>query len=543
MIDALVNDPILLLFVVAAIGYLVGNISIKGTRLGVAAVLFVGLAFGMIDDRIDIPEILFELGLVFFVYSIGLSSGKAFFKSFKKNGSRDIVFILVMLSISALLAISMYFLFGFDAATITGIYAGGTTNTSALAGVIDQINQSGIPNATSLLQKAVISYSFTYPMGVLAAMIAIVFMEKVLKIDYSKEEKELRQSYNIEEKLSSRTILITNPKVAGKTIRDIINQHNWNVVFGRISKDDGRIALANWDTVLQLGDKVMIVGGDSTLVEATKEMGEILDIVLSNDRSEYDVRRIFVSNPAVVGKELSSLNLHQKFNTVITRIRRGDVDMLAHGDTVLEMGDRVRFVANRKDLRKLSTLFGDSYYRVSKVNLFSFGLGIALGLLLGTLEFNLPGGIHFKLGFAGGPLIVGLILGTLQRTGKIVWSLPYSTNVTLQQIGLIILLAVIGVRSGGAFYDTLIGGEGGLVFIAGTIISLLTAIFALGIGYKIVKIPFSILIGFVSNQPAILDFAMARSKNKIPLIGYTLMFPIALIIKIVYAQLLFMLLN
>ncbi len=543
MIDAFIKDPVLLLFVVAAIGYLVGNISIRGTKLGVAAVLFVGLGFGMIDDRIDIPEILFELGLVFFVYSIGLSSGNAFFKSFKKNGARDILFILLMLSISAISAVGLHYLFVFDAATTTGIYAGGTTNTSALAGVIDQINQLGVTNATSLVQKAVISYSFTYPMGVLAAMIAIVLMEKILKIDYLKEAKQLRLTYNIEEKLTSRTIRITQPAIANHTIREVGLQYNWNIVFGRISKVDGHISLSNWDTQLEIGDKVMIVGGESTVNQATKVLGEKVDIILSNDRSKFDVRRIFVSNPAVVGKELSALNLHRKFNTVITRIRRGDVDMLAHGDTVLEMGDRIRFIAKREDLRALSVFFGDSYYKVSKVNLFSFGLGIALGLLLGAIEFSVPGGIQFKLGFAGGPLIVGLILGTLQRTGKIVWSLPYSTNVTLQQIGLIILLAVIGVRSGSAFYTSLVSGDGGLVFLAGTLVSLVTAIFALGIGYKIVKIPFSILIGFVSNQPAILDFAMSRSGNKIPLIGYTLMFPIALVIKIVFAQLLFSFLN
>ena len=216
--------------------------------------------------------------------------------------------------------------------------------------------------------------------------------------------------------------------------------------------------------------------------------------------------------------------------------------MLAKGDTILELGDRVRFIARSKDLSALSEFFGDSYHESSKVNLFSFGLGIGLGLLLGSINISLGTDFNFKLGYAGGPLIVGLILGALRRTGPIVWTMPYSANVTLQQLGLILLLTVIGVRSGNAFIQSL-SLEGLTIFIASALISLLTAFAILWIGYKIVKMPFSILMGMVANQPAILDFATSRSKNSIPIFGYAMMFPIALISKIVIAQVLFLLLN
>jgi putative transport protein len=542
MINLLVNNPLLSIFVVAAVGYLVGSFKILGSRLGVAAVLFVGLCFGALDPRLEAPEVIFQLGLVFFVYSIGLASGKAFFDSFRQNGTRDILFVLLMLTLSGGLAVLLHFLFDFDALTTAGIYTGSTTNTPALAGVLDRATQQATGDISDQIQGAVVAYSFTYPMGVIASLVSIIWMEKLLKVDYKGEKKKLRKQYPLEDQLTSCTVIVENTDIADTSIRDLLRTYDWNVKFGRIKKEDN-VELTNYDTVLQEGDQLMVVGSAEELGEVIEILGHKSKNMLDTDRSIFDVRRIFVSRPDVVGVPLSTLDLQSKFNAVVTRIRRGDVDMLASNDTILELGDRVRFVARREDLRALSTYFGDSYYRSSQVNLFSFGLGIALGLLLGLVQFSLPGGVTFKLGFAGGPLIVGLILGSLYRTGPIVWTLPYSTNVTLRQIGLILLLAVIGLRSGSTFFETLQSGDGSLVFISGTIISMLTAMLTLWIGYKLIKIPFSLLTGFVSNQPAILEFALQRAGNRIPLVGYSLMFPIALITKIIYAQVIFLILS
>jgi putative transport protein len=538
------ENPLVLLFVVAAIGYLVGKINFMGVSLGVAAILFVGLAFGAMFPAADIPEILFKLGLVIFVYSIGIGSGTAFFKSIKANGSRDIVFGIVMLTISAALAVAIHYFFSFDASTTTGIYTGSTTNTPALAAVIEQINQlKNVGSPSSLSERAVVAYSFTYPMGVMGSIIAILLLERVFRIDYAAEKSSLKNTYPVDQDLTSATVEITNLESTEISMRDLFSKYKWNVIFGRFGRSDGQIELPNWDTKFFMGDQVMVVGTTEEIKQVAAVLGKRVDSKLSYDRSEYDVRRIFVSNPRIVGKSLAELNLDRKYNTVVTRIRRGDVDMLAKGNTVLELGDRVRFVARRNDLAELSKYFGDSYYESSRLNLFSFGLGIALGLLLGTVEFTLPGNINFKLGLAGGPIIVSLILGALQRTGPIVWSLPYSVNVTLRQLGLIILLAVIGIKSGPAFVASVTGGAGLLVFVGGVIISLFTAILTFVIGYKIIKIPFTLLLGIVANQPAILEFGLSRAKNNLPIIGYTIIFPISLVLKIVYAQLLFLILS
>lgn len=395
MIEQLSQHPILLLFIVAASGYLIGSIKIGTNKLGVAAVLFVGLFVGAIDSRLDIPEIVFLLGLSMYVYSIGLSSGPAFFKSYKKNGLRDIGFIIAMLFFSGIVAVGLFFLFGFSAGTITGMYAGSTTNTPAMAGVIDYVNSAGLANGTKITEQIVIGYSFSYPMGILGGMIAIALSEKFLKIDYAEEKERLKSKYPIGENLTSRTIVVLNKDIINTHLRDLQKEHRWNVVFGRIRQEGRSMGIAKWDSVFAIGDRILVAGNISEIESVVQVLGEEAKNDLKRDHSDYDVRRIFVSNPKVVGRTISSLNLDRNFDCVISRIRRGDMEMLAKEDTILELGDRIRFVARRKDLKGLANLFGDSYTESAKVNLFSFGLGIGLGLLLGNISINL-GAISFK---------------------------------------------------------------------------------------------------------------------------------------------------
>jgi putative transport protein len=544
MVDAFIENPLLLLFVVAGLGYGVGSIRIRGSNLGVAAVLFVGLGVGGLSPELHIPDIIIFLGLAMFVYTIGLSSGPSFFATFRQRGSRDIIFVIVMLTLSASIAFGLHFLFHFDASTTAGLYAGSTTNTPALAGLLDAISNAnlGSANSKSMSERAVIGYSLSYPMGVIGVMIAINVMHRLLKIDYLAEERELKKEYPVRQTVTSKTVEVTQPDVTGIPLRDLKRQLNANVVFGRLVRGDETL-LTNYDTTLKVGDQVALVADEEEIERITLLIGQNMPFRLSSDRSEYDTRRIFVSNPDIAGERLSTLNLNERFAAIITRVRRGDIDLLANSKLVLELGDRVRFVARRQDIPKISKLFGDSYDALNRINLLSFGLGMALGLLLGMITFQLPGDASFKLGFAGGPIIVALILGALRRTGPIVWTLPYSANLTLRQIGLILLLAGVGVNSGHTFVDTVAQGGGGVIFLAGTIISFITAIATLFIGYKLLKIPFSFLTGMVASQPAVLDFALEKAGNKLPNIGFTLMLPVSLITKIVYVQFLFALLR
>lgn len=546
MIDLLAEHPILLLFVVAGLGYALGHVKVKGVRLGVAAVLFVGLAVGALDPRLALPPVIFEIGLVIFVYSIGISSGAGFFASLKGEGLRNNLFILVMLALGALLTAVAHYLFNLRATVSAGLYAGSFTNTPALAGVLESVVATAPADLLeAMLTEPVVGYSVAYPMGVIGMILSVLLLQTVWKIDYVAEARALRSLHLVEQELYNRTILVTQAGATAVPLRDLRHQYNWDVVFGRI-KRGAETTLATGDVQLRLGDLISIIGAPEDVDALIPIIGELTDEHLEMDRSLYDYRRIFVSNPAVAGRSLADLRLPQTYGALVTRVRRGDIDLLAHGDLVLELGDRVRVVSRRKDLSELTHLFGDSYKELSEVNLLSLGIGLALGLLLGAVAIPLPGGITFKLGVAGGPLIVGLILGALRRTGPVVWTLPYSANLTLRQIGLIFLLAGIGLRSGYTFFTTFAASGGFSLFLAGTVITVTIALLTLIIGYKLLKIPFALLVGMLSalqTQPAVLSFGQDQAGNDLPNVGYALVFPVATISKILFAQLLLTLLS
>ncbi len=546
MIQLLIDNPLLLLFMVSAVGYLIGRIKVKGSSLGVAAVLFVGLAAGALHPDLKLPDIVFLFGLVIFVYTIGLSSGPGFFASFRRKGLRDNVFVVVMLLAATAVAVTAHFLLNFHPAVTAGLFAGSLTNTPALAGLLDTISQTAPPSELDhLLALPVVGYSVAYPMGVLGMLLAITIMQRVWKIDYVEEAKSMRGFHLVEQDLYNRTVRVTETAVTQHTLSHLRHSNNWDVVFGRLQRGD-ELMLATSDTILQIGDILSIIGTPDEVDRVVPHIGELMDVQLELDRSQYDYRRIFVSNPAVTGRTLAELRIPQTYGAIITRVRRGDIDLLAHGDTVLELGDRVRVVCRREAMPELSELFGDSYKALSEINLLSFGLGLTLGLLIGLIPIPLPGGVTFKLGFAGGPLLVALVLGAVRRTGPIVWTLPYSANLTLRQIGLILLLAGIGIRSGYTFVNTLAESGGITIFFAGAAITLTAAFLTLWVGYKVLKIPYAMLIGMLAalqTQPAVLGYSLEQTDNEFPNIGYALVFPIATITKILIAQLLLVLLS
>jgi len=546
VVDFLVVEPLLLLFIVSGLGYLLGQIKIKGISLGVAGVLFVGLAFGALSPNMQIPPIIVELGLIIFVYTIGLASGPGFFASFRRKGLRDNAFVFLMLIFAAVLAVVAHMLFNLEPAVTAGMYAGSLTNTPALAGILETISRTAPPAQQAiLLTQPVIGYSVAYPMGVIAMLIVVYGMQRVFKIDYKNEAKSLRQFNVVEQELYTRTVRITNPSVIGVPVSKIFTSHNWDVVMSRI-KHDGALTLATGDTTFAEDDLVSLVGTQEEVDKAIAGLGIATGEQLELDRSQYDFRRIFVSNPDLAGRSLDELDLPQKYGAIVTRVRRGDIDLLAHGDTILELGDRVRVVARRADMQRISTLFGDSYKALSEVNLLSLNLGLALGVLIGLIPIPLPGGVVISLGLAGGPLLVGLVLGAIRRTGNLVWTIPYSANLTLRQIGLILLLAGIGIRSGYTFFTNFTASGGVQVFIAGTIITATVAFLTLLLGYKVLKIPFGMLTGILAGlgtQPATLGFGLQQAENELPNLGYALVFPVATITKVIVAQLLLLLLS
>ncbi len=538
MIDILAENSLLLLFTVSAIGYLIGRIKIGGVSLGISAVLFVGLAFGAIDQRLRLPDIIYLLGLVIFVYTIGLSSGPGFVSSFRRRGLRNNLFIGGLIVVAASIAALLRILLGLNGAQTAGLFAGSLTNTPALAAVIEQLSRRGADEA--LRAEPVVGYSVAYPIGVLGMILSIYLTRRLWQIDLQQEAQHLREFGAIGDHLVNRTIRVTNPAVQGQTIAELVKTRGWNVIFSRL-QHDGQIELATGTAQLSVGDLINIVGSPAMVERVIAELGEPTSTELTLDRHTLDFRRIFVSNPAVVGIPLRDLHLPSSMGAVITRIRRGDVELLPHGDTVLELGDRVRIVTQRDNMDRVSAFFGDSYRSLAEIDVVSLGLGTALGMLVGLIPIPLPGGGSFSLGLAGGPLVVALFLGWRGRTGPIVWSLPYSANLTLRQVGMTMFLAGVGTRSGYSFVTTLTQGNGLLLFLGGALITIPVAMLTLFIGYKLLKIPFSLLTGMLAGlqtQPAVLAFANEQTGNEAPNIGYAMVFPTAMVLKIIFAQIL-----
>jgi len=379
----LVEEPLLLLFIVAGLGYLLGNIKVKGISLGVAAVLFVGLAFGALSPDMKLPSVIVDLGLIIFVYTIGLSSGPGFFASFKRKGLRDNTFVFLLLLFAALLTVGAAQLFGLRSTVAAGMYAGSLTNTPALAGVLETVARiTPAAQADVVGTEPVIGYSVAYPMGVIAMLIAVYVMQRVFRIDYRAEARALRQFNVVEQELFVRTVRVTNPEAADTPISTLFRRMDWDVVLSRL-KHDGKLQLTTGETSLALGDLVNVVGIPEEVEKAVAWLGEPSGELLELDRSQYDFRRIFVSNPEIVGRSLNELDLPRNYGAIVSRVRRGDIDLLAHGDTVLELGDRVRLLAPREKLNAVARYFGDSYRALAEVDVLSFGLGCAAGLALG----------------------------------------------------------------------------------------------------------------------------------------------------------------
>ncbi len=546
MIDLLTANPLLLLFVTCALGYAVGRIRVKGASLGVAAVLFVGLVIGSFSPDLKVPDFAFTFGLAVFVYTIGLSSGAGFFSSFNRKGIRDNLFVTGMLLVGAVLVYVAATLFALKSTIASGLFAGSLTNTPALAGVLELIHQQAPADTVeALLNEPVVGYSVAYPMGVLGPILAITAMRAIYRIDYLKEAERLKDLSLVQKTISNLTVRVGNPAVVGWALRDLHRGRKLRVVVSRI-EHDGVVSVADGDTTLAVGDRVVVVGRPDDVAEACEVLGRADPDRLDVDRSTYDVRRIFVSRKELVGRRIRDLELPERYGAIITRVRRGDVDVMATGDTVLELGDRVRVVAERDRMGEVGKLFGDSYKVLSEIDLLSFGLGMSLGLLVGLIPIPLPGGVTFTLGSAGGPLLVGLVLGAIRRTGPLVWTIPYNANLTLRQIGLILFLAAVGLKSGYTFVSTFASSGGVTILLVGAVISVVVPVLTIVVGYKVLRIPFGMLTGVVSalhTQPAVLGFAAEQSRDESPNIGWSLVYPISMISKIILAQVIFTLLG
>jgi putative transport protein len=400
--------------------------------------------------------------------------------------------------------------------------------------VHDLAVQRALPEERAREEAAqpVASYSISYPIGVIGVILCFQLFGRFWRTD----------SHPVEEapEILVRNFVVRNPGVAGRTIGDVLRVHkDYGFVVSRIQHDK-QIDIATSDARLEFGDVLAVVGDEDALERAMQIFGEPSSTHIEFDRSHLDHRRIYVSAKEVVGKRIRDLDLQNRLHAIITRLRRGDVDIVPAPDARLDYGDQIRVLLSRERVPELQKFFGDSVRGLSETDFGSVSIGLVLGVLFGMMPIPMPGGNNIRLGLAGGPLLMALALGKLERTGRITWAIPISANFTLRQIGLLLFLAGVGTRAGFDFVQTL-RTEGAQLLLAGAAITFAVTLATLVIGHKFLKIPFDALTGIsagVQTQSACLAFATSQTRSDAPNIAYSGIYPLATIAKIILAQIL-----
>lgn len=544
ILDLLAESPVLLLFAVVGLGSLVGSIRVSGFSLGPAAVLFVGIFFGSLDPRLRIPEMIYILGLVLFVYTVGLQSGPTFFASFGHRTLRANLFVLGIIILGAILTYGWVWLGGLDGPSMVGVFCGSLTNTPALAESIETIRQllghAGATAAEVRLKTStpVIGYSVSYPFGVIGMLLGFHLMGKIPRL--ARKSEEPASPGQSPGTILAQTYKVVNPGVIGKPAVSVLGeQSKHGLVLSRMRRGEDTSLVYN-DTVLQRDDLVVAVGDAMAQERARMLFGEESTADIQSEHKVLDFRRIEVSDKHVVGQSIQELNLPRMLDATITRIRRGDVDFVPTSGTVLERGDRVRVLTWAGNLDRVARYLGDSVRSSSEADFLSLSLGFVLGVILGVVPLPLPGGGTFALGFAGGPLISGLVLGRIQRTGAINWGMPYGVNLTLRQVGLVLFLAGIGTKAGDGFIQTMMG-DGGVLMAAGATVTTIVTVIGLAFGPRLLGLSYPSVLGLMSGlqtQPACLAYANQREGAESANVWYAAVYPLSMIAKIVLAQVL-----
>ncbi|MDP2959218.1 MAG: TrkA C-terminal domain-containing protein [Longimicrobiales bacterium] len=538
LIDYLRTSELLLLFTVVVTGLALGRISYQGFKLGVAGVLFSGLALGALlsipGSELRLAPQVRDLGLVLFVYLVGIASGPGFFTAWHRDGKRINSIVVLALIVGSLTALLGGAWLELDRGFVAGVLSGALTNTPALAAASERLQ------GTALAGHPAVGYSITYPFGVLGALAIFRILARVRRRALA--EEKARQDEVVNPPLRSGNFEITNPEVAGKSIGELRVRDEVGVVVSRWNRG-GETQVPTKYTVLAPGDVVTAVGTPYALARAESYFGTRSDRQLETYREQVDFRRILVSRRDLVGKTLAELDLQRRFNAQVTRVRRADLDLLPSEDMRLALGDRLRVVAPRSRLPELAAFFGDSEKALAEIDFVALAAGILGGLLLARLPLPAPSG-HLQLGIAGGPLLVALVLGRLGRSGPLVWSVPYEGNVALRELGLLLFLSGVGVGAGAALRS--LDAPSGLAMLGlGALVTVVTSLTVLVLAPALAGSSVVGTMGTTSGmqtQPATLSAAYELSgRSDEVYIAYALVYPVAMIGKILLAQLIVLL--
>ncbi len=522
--EFLSEQPLVLLFLLFAVGSALGSVKIADVQIGPAAVLFTAIGLGSIatayDIKLAVPDIVGTLGLVLFTYTVGVISGPTFFAALR-HGWGPIVSVTSILALGAAIAAALGLRLGLPIPTIAGTFAGALTNTPALAAATER---SGDAAATT------VGYSIGYLWGVGGMLLATAWVLRRSKPSDAATTSQLT-NLTIRVERTDRPLL-----------HDLVGRFGNSVVFSRVRHGEtSPILVADEDERLEHDDLVSVVGKRDMVKRVAKELGHTSSHDIVSDRHDLDFRRITLSNRALAGRTLEELDLPGRFGAAVTRVRRGDMDMVASDDLILQPGDRLRVIVAAARMKEVSGYLGDSERGLSDINPVGFALGVTLGVLLGLIHFPLPGG-GFEIGAAGGTLLMGLVFGRVGRVGPVVTTLAHPAASALSNFGMLAFLAFAGTRAGGSFSTAVTSSLGWRIAVVGAVVTSTVAVALLLAGRLGHKLDSSRIAGVIAGsqtQPAVLAFANERTgfDNRVAL-GYALVYPAAMIVKILLAQVL-----
>jgi putative transport protein len=510
------TSPMTALFLVIAAGYFVGEVNFKGFALGSGAVLFVGLACGAFAPKAAPPGMLGTLGLLLFLYSVGIQYGGVWYRGLTSpSGLRANATALCGLAASAAVAPAIQRTGAAGLPESLGMFAGATTSTPALQAVLDALGS----------QDAAVGYSLAYPLGVAGPILCMYVYLAIFKPKIAAPADRL---------MKPAEARVRNATLIGRRFVDL-QQRLPEGVRAVAIRSGGQNRVPDPTAILQADDVLLLVGTDPAAVGQASELIGETAASIAVDRTALDYIRVFASKGAVVGMPLGSLKLPGGFAYSYIHVRRGDVDLLPDDDLVLEFGDRVGVLCSRADFDAVRRFFGDSIKGVADFSYISLGVGVAMGLLVGLVPIPIPGVGRITLGVAG-VLLVALALGHIRRTG-IVWTLPLSANLVLRNFGLTVFLAQVGIASGPKFATTV--AESGLTLLLLGAVIMLALVVATMIDGRLLAIPADDLFGIISGvtgNPAILVYANRAVPTERPDIGYAMVFPSITVAKILFVQ-------
>ncbi|EIA2169181.1 putative transporter [Salmonella enterica] len=535
------------LALVAVVGLWIGNIKVRGVGFGIGGVLFGGIIVGHFVDQAgvtlsgDMLHFIQEFGLILFVYTIGIQVGPGFFASLRVSGLRLNLFAVLIVIMGGLVTAILHKIFAIPLPVVLGIFSGAVTNTPALGAGQQILRDLGTP--VDLVDQMGMSYAMAYPFGICGILLTMWLMRLIFRVNVEAEAQKHESSLaNGHSLIQTMNIRVENPNLNNMAIQDVPILNSDKIICSRLKRDD-TLMVPSPGTIIQAGDLLHLVGQSTDLHNAQLVIGKEVDTSLSTRGTDLRVERVVVTNEKVLGKRIRDLHFKERYDVVISRLNRAGVELVASSDASLQFGDILNLVGRPASIDAVANVVGNAQQKLQQVQMLPVFIGIGLGVLLGSIPLFVPGfPVALKLGLAGGPLIMALILGSIGSIGKLYWFMPPSANLALRELGIVLFLAVVGLKSGGDFVDTLTQGEGlswigyGIFITAIPLITvgLLARIFA-KMNYLTLC---GMLAGSMTDPPALAFANNLHATSGAAALSYATVYPLVMFLRIITPQLL-----